>query len=70
LGGQLAGGNTLTQHVEEIIRLDSNRAKLTIVDASAEEIERHREWIAKHRAEDQPNVWPNDGLKPSDGLLQ
>jgi DNA polymerase-3 subunit epsilon len=76
LGGQLAGGNSLTQHVEEIIRIASNRAKLTVVEASAEEIERHHEWVAKHRSEDQPNVWPHDGLKPHDelkpnnGLLQ
>jgi DNA polymerase-3 subunit epsilon len=68
LGGQLAGGNSLTQHVEEIIRLGTDRAKLRVVEANDQEIERHREWLAKHRVEDQPNVWPHDGLKPMDGL--
>jgi DNA polymerase-3 subunit epsilon len=68
LGGLLAGGNSLTQHVEEIIRLDSSRVKLPVVAANAEEIERHRGWLAEHRAEDQPDVWPGDRLKPMDGL--
>jgi DNA polymerase-3 subunit epsilon len=70
LGGQVAAGNSLTQHVEEIIRVANDRPNFAVIEANAEEVQRHREWIAKHRAEDQPNVWPNDGLKPNGTLLQ
>jgi DNA polymerase-3 subunit epsilon len=70
LGGQVAAGNSLTQHVEEIIRVANDRPNFAVIEANAEEVQRHREWIAKHRAEDQPNVWPNDGLNPNGTLLQ